>query len=86
MGNEEALAEFQNSGAGYQYKKNENELFELVSPMSIADADVSWPLDESKIDYKRMAKNWFDDRSEYHGTAEALGPVIDTWCELLEKA
>ena len=86
MGGEEALNEFRNSGGGYQYTKNENEMFELVSPMPIADADVSWPLDESKIDYKILARNWFTDRSVHHGTVDSLEPIIDKWCELLEKA
>jgi hypothetical protein len=71
---------------GYHYPKSANELFELVSPMPIADADVNWPLDESKINYKEMAREWFTDRTKDYGTVDGREAIIDKWCELLEKA
>ena len=81
----EVLEELQGLGGGYQYPKSTSELFELVSPMPIAVADADWPLDESKVDYKGMAKEYFTDRDIHYGAVDGREAIIDRWCALLEK-
>ena len=71
-------------GGGYQYEKSDNELFEVVSPMPLTDSSPDWPYDESKVDYKKMAKLYFTDRQG--ADLGRLDPIIDKWCEIVEKA